>query len=146
MTKVDVNPSFVDSLLDPLIGLADDDDAVEYYWDLNPNDETAVRSIIRETLRPEFERWDDKSRAKAKLALQYMLSFRREWCESIWNNGLIPFDAPDNPCLFFEWLWRELFGDEPYELNDKKAFNVVPDIHAPNLIVRHPHHEQHDPT
>ena len=69
-----VNAYYIHSLLDPLVGGADIDGESERYLGLNPNDEKEVRAVIRNRLRPHFERYDSKSMAIAKRSLAYYLS------------------------------------------------------------------------
>lgn len=134
MTSTTVNPSFARALLGPLVGLADDDEAFAHYRYLDPNDEAQVREVIRRELVPYYRRWDPSSKQTAKVALSWALSLRRDWLERAYYSALPPFDAPDEPALFFEWLWSELFGDEDFRLADPEAYQVRDDGMATNLI------------
>ncbi len=121
-------------MLGPLVGLADDDDAVERYRYVDPNEEAELRKIIRRELVPYYRRWDEKSQEAAKLALRYVLSFHPDRLGDVFDSVLPPFDAPDDAALFFEWLWDELFPSEDYRLDDPSAYRVREDVNATNRI------------
>lgn len=127
-----VNGYFVDAFLGPLGGLADVDETP--FDSIDGNDEQAIRKVIRDELKPHFERWDDKSKRIARDSLAYWLSFRRHELGPLYNGMLMPFDPPNPPELFFLWLWEELFGPEDWRLEDPKAFQVQNDPHLANLI------------
>lgn len=69
-----------------------------------------------------------------KLALSWALSFRRDWLDDVYDGILPPFEAPDDPALFFEWLWSELFGDDDFRLGDPENYIVRDEPMAINLI------------
>ncbi len=85
VTKTTVNPWFARALLAPLVGLGDDEEAVEQYRYLDPNDEAQVREVIRRELLPYYRRWDPASQQMGKLALPWALSFRRDWRGSVFR-------------------------------------------------------------
>ncbi len=134
VTKTTVNPWYASALLDPVTGLADDDEAMEHYRYLDPNDEAQVREVIRRELVPYYRRWDPASQQMGKLALSWALAFRRDWLGRVYEDSLPAFDSPDEPALFFEWLWAELFGDEDFRLGDPGDYLVRDDRTATNLI------------
>ena len=129
-----VNPFYIHALLSPLTGLADDDDAVNQYSKVDVDNEHQVRAIIRSRLKPYFLRFDDKSKEISKLSLKYYLSKPGFDFARIYDSCLMPFESPSDPRRFFEWLWRELFGDEKIWIESATEFIESKDIHAPNLI------------
>ncbi|MGH2767380.1 MAG: hypothetical protein ACRDIF_00250, partial [Actinomycetota bacterium] len=119
-----VNSFFVDRLLGPLWGLADDDEAVAAYRAFDPNNEAKVRELIRSELKPYFVRWNPGAQQIARDSLRYWLSFRPHELEGIFDSMLPPFPSPDPPELLFVLLWEELFGPEDYHLDDPSEFVV----------------------
>jgi hypothetical protein len=131
-----LNLYFAMRILDPFTGLGADDDASEHlYRTVDPNDEAAVRGLIREHLVPFYESWTDRAKEQGKLGLAYGLSFQRNSLERWFYSRLPPIDAPEDPARFYEWLWSELFGEESWRLEDQNAYVMDPDVHAPNLAV-----------
>jgi hypothetical protein len=113
-----VNPFFLRQLLSPLIGLADDDAAVEAYSTLNPNDEDYVRNVIRELIVPHALELNDNERERIRLAYRYYLTKGGINFEGWFESLLPPFDPPNDARLFFLWAWEECFPGESYELLD----------------------------
>jgi hypothetical protein len=129
-TRQPVNLSFIDVLFDPVAGLADDDEAMRRYRSLDPDDEAAIRAVMRELLVPYVSTWTEPARAMARLGLAYGLSFRRDVLADRFYSMLPPFGLPDPPDRFFEWLWDELFGPDSWRLSDPDRYRVVWDSAA----------------
>jgi hypothetical protein len=131
-----VNPYFVDSLLRPWSGLADDDDEIDRYAWVDPNDESTIRRVIVQDVVPYVARWDDEGRAKTKLALQFALTFATDWFfERSFDSCLPPFEAPTPARRLFELAWEELFGDEDCRLPGSKSdYEINDDLMEPNQI------------
>ena len=124
-----VNPVTVDFLLLPMIGLADDDDEVKRYWNLSPDNEGAYREIIRERLKPEFDRLSSEDRDEAKTCLSYYLTkCGPAFFERLFDKYLLPFGNPRESRQFFVWLWEEYFGAESYVLPDWQDYQEVEDL------------------
>jgi len=128
-----VNPYFLNDLMSPITGLADDDNAIKYYSNLNINTEEKFRSIIKDLFLPYYENLDNTKKQKSKLALSYYLSKADYDFERVFESCLPPFDPPSNARNFFLWLWEELFNGEDYLIKDLKSYKVVLDIHEPNI-------------
>lgn len=131
-----VNPYFLHSLLAPLAGLADDDEAIIRYRDFNPNDEPSVRQVIRELLVPHARTLSGAVRDRVKLAFRYYLTKelspeRDVRLDRVYYSILPPFDAPDDPRQFFLWVWEECFPGEKCHLNDLDNYTEVRDINEP---------------
>jgi hypothetical protein len=129
-----VNIHFVRALLDPLVGGADDDAEVARYRPLDPDKESGVRDVIRTRLKPYFDRFDVDSKEMARRSLQYFLSNPHTDFARVYDSNLLPIAAPSDPRKFFVWLWQELFGDEPFGVEDLGEFQENNDIHGPNSI------------
>jgi hypothetical protein len=131
-----INPCLLNLFLEPLTGLADDDAAVEAYRSLDPNDPAQVRQVIRRELVPHFAELADKGKERARLALSYYLSLPGINFEDVFEAGLPPFDPPDDPRLFFLWLWEEIFPGESYEFGDPREVKIVSDVYETNRYNR----------
>jgi hypothetical protein len=104
------------------------DDANTYiYLHLDPDDETAVRHVLRHLVVPVYGACDDQMRAHVKAALQWFIN-----CGD--NNlltGLIdsnpdwPVEYASDPRLTYIWWWQELFGEEPWRSFDICAAELV---------------------
>ena len=117
-------------MLAPLTGGADDDEAVETFRTLDPNDEVQVRAVIRSLLTPYIRRFDRESFENAKAALHFSLNSPEIDLGSFFDSNLPPFSAPDHPRLFFVWLWDELFPGESHHLSTVGDFEIEPDINV----------------
>jgi hypothetical protein len=111
-----VNPFFLTDLIGALAGLGDNDQLVFEYSSMDPNDEEAVRSVVRALIVPEAREMSDRRRERVRTAYQYYLTkgdidFNRKF-ESI----LPPFDPPDDARQFFMRTWEECFPGEQYRI------------------------------
>jgi hypothetical protein len=110
-------------LLGPLAGGADDDDDSERYASLDPNDEAAVRAVIRDRIKPEITlSLDGDGMAVCKESLAYFLAKDGFNFGELYDGLLMPFDHPRDPRCLFLWLWEELFG-EAYRPPDTSDFS-----------------------
>ncbi|MCC0566090.1 hypothetical protein HN020_15355 [Brevibacillus borstelensis] len=126
-----VNPHFLDLFLRPLTGLADDDEAIAYYKEIELLTEEQYKAVIRETLVEHFNNLEEVEQRKSKLALSYYLTEAEIDFERVFYSLLPPFDAPSNARDFFVWLWEELFDGESFELKDAESYKVVADMYEP---------------
>lgn len=131
-----VNPYFLDELLSPLTGLADDDGAVEHYRHIELNSEDQYKSVIKDTLIEPFNNLDEERKQKSKLALSYYLTKQKCNFERVFNSCLPPFHPPEDARDFFIWLWESLFPGESYIVSDSETYKVVPNIYEPNRPTR----------
>jgi hypothetical protein len=132
-----VNPWFLTTLLDPLLGLADVDEVVEEYRSFDPNDEAAARTLIASSIVPYLRQFTDDSVARLKLTVRYYLSspgFER-W-GTLFDSVMPPFDHPREPRDFFLWIWDEWFPGEDYRLGDLSQFEIVSDLNQCNRELR----------
>jgi hypothetical protein len=127
-----VNPYFLDVLLRPITGLADDDDAVLHYQGIELSNEKQYKEVIRGTLIGPFNSLDDEKKKKSEIALSYYLTKDEIDFQRVFDSCLPPFDPPTNARNFFVWLWEELFAGKDYIIPDLETYRVMPDIHEPN--------------
>jgi hypothetical protein len=123
-----VNPYLLHTLLEPITGLADDDDAVIRYSGIDPNDELEVKRVIRDLIVPHSQSLSEAASERIKLSYQYYLSQPESDFGRVYDSNLCPFDAPDDPRLFFVWIWEECFPGEAYSLENLNEFTVVSDV------------------
>jgi hypothetical protein len=126
-----VNPYFLHTLLEPITGLADDDGAVARYASLDPNDERSVRKVIRELILPHANSLKEAVRKEVRLAYRFYLSKPEANWGRVFDSNLPPFNAPNDPRLFFIWVWEECFLGESYDLADWDSYSENPDINGP---------------
>lgn len=126
-----VNPWFLHRLLEPITGLADVDDAVALYSSLDPNDERGVREVIRQLIVPHAKSLSERERERVKLAYRYYLSKEGANFGRVFESNLPPFDPPDDPRMFFVWIWEECFPGETWQLPDLENYTENPDVNEP---------------
>jgi hypothetical protein len=126
--KPTVNIHFTSVVLDPLAGLADDDEAVLRFRSLNTENGTAVREVIRDLIVPYVSRIEPPGIDNVKLALRYCLTVGGVDFQRMFDAVLPPFDPPRDARLFFLWVWQECFPDEEYELSDPDLYQVACDV------------------
>lgn len=119
-----IKPNSLRIFLDPLTGLADDDNEVAYYMSMPPQTEADYRSIINERLKEPFYQKEEKEKKVADLALRYYLSHPAMDFERVFESILPPFDPPNPPRDFFLWMWEELFESKDYSLSEE-AYKLI---------------------
>ena len=126
-----VNPYFLHTLVEPFTGLADDDDAVRAYVDLDPNDEPMVRAIIRKTIVPHAASLSVDAVERVKLSYRYYLSKPDSDFDRVFYSNLPPFNAPDDPRKLFLWIWEECFPGQDFLLPSLDQYFENRDIEEP---------------
>ena len=126
-----VNPYFLHTLLEPITGLADDDSSVQAYAELNPNDESQMRALIREVIVPHAFSLSGSMTERVKLAYRFYLSKPDANFERVFYSNLPPFDAPNDPRQFFLWIWDECFSGEDFRLANPEDYIENPDANEP---------------
>lgn len=129
-----VNPYFLDVLLEPITGLADDDEAVVKYSPVDLNDEVQARAIIRKLMVPHALELTPKMREKTQLAYRYYLSRDSTRWDYVFDSILPPFRSPENYRLFMYWLYEECFQTSDYELPEIEQYVVDSDINEPLAV------------
>jgi hypothetical protein len=123
-----VNPNFLETPLDPLIGGADIDELCAAYSALDPNDETAVRAMIRELLVPYVLSLNKAIHERIRLAYQYYLSKPDSNFRDLFLPLMLPFGIPHDPRRFIQWVWEECFPGEDYRLSNLDDIVINDDI------------------
>jgi hypothetical protein len=131
---IPVNPYFLHVLLEPITGLADDDEAVTRYRSVDLNDEAESREIITRLIVPHASSLGGKTREKTQLAYRYYLSKEDSRWENVFDSVLPPFKAPRDVRLFFCWLYEECFQSTDYGLPRLEDYVEVPDVNEPLAI------------
>ena len=126
-----VNPYYLSKILYPFAGMADFDEEVIKYRSLDPNNETEVKKVIEEILKPYFLGFDHNSQEKIKLTLSFYLTKSSVNFGGIFDSLLPPFESPDNPVDFFIWVWEVFFPNEDYHLDDLDEYTESKDMYAP---------------
>lgn len=121
-----IRPDLLDIFVEPLIGLADDDEEVYKYMLIKPQTPEEYKKIIRENLKESFQKNEDKKKKSAEIALRYYLSDSTIDFERVFYSNLIPFEAPIPARNFFLWIWQELFEDEDYHLTEEQYKLIIP--------------------
>jgi hypothetical protein len=130
-----INLQFLDDVLGPLIGGADDDEQIERYRNFDSKNEYLVKDIIAKTIKPRFDQRSDLYKNAVKKALAYSLLTDSVDFERVYDSNLIAFNAPSNPRDFFFWIWEVLFFEEPVALEENVAsYEIVRDWREPIQI------------
>lgn len=93
------------------------DEAKEYLaTHLDMADEAAVRHVIRHTLAPAYAVAGEREAREVKDLLEWYLNCAtEERCKRfLASDPEWPVANTNPPRLFFQWWWRELFGDEDW--------------------------------
>lgn len=129
-----VNPYFLHVPLEPITGLADDDDAVTRYADVDLNNEQQARSIISRLIVPHVTGLGPKSRAKTQLAYQYYLSKETSNWQNVFDSVLPPFEAPQDVRRFMCLLYEECFHSQDWRLPSLDGYVEAPDVNEPLAV------------
>lgn len=123
-----VNSSLFIELLEPLVGMADVDEQVEFYRAVNPDSKEEMKKIILDILKPHFDALHQAKKERCKLTLSYYLTTSKIDFGKIFDSYLLPFDSPSPAKVFFVWLWEVLFENEDYILKRAEHFVEKEDI------------------
>lgn len=113
-------------------------------WAIEPDDEQAVRKVIREHTRPGFIKVKEaaaegkdtyNSYEHCKESLRWLINLNDEkeyrW---IFNNGQFCIEpipqSTENYQRFFIWIWKELCGDEDWHIEDMSLYVENDDPYA----------------
>lgn len=126
-----VSIQYIEELLSPLIGEADNDNFfnkyVDYSYDLDGNDVKIVKEILLSEISPYWNTKDDCSKNRMKKSLSYYLTTNKVNFGRLYDSNLLPFNHPDNPRDFFVWLWEILFPEESYLIEDLSNYIEIND-------------------
>lgn len=133
-----INLQFIDAMLGPLVGGANDKTQVEQYRNFNANNEYLVKAVIAETLKPRFDSRPTRYKKGVKNALAYALLLDEFDFNGVFRNNHIAFNPPADPRKFFLWTWEILFLEEPIRFDaGLRNAPVVRDLNEPLHWGRH---------
>jgi hypothetical protein len=104
---VKVYEHFLNRLIGPMIGAADDDDADPMFVIRgdDPHRNEKVRAVFELKFLPLVRTWfPAEFENETKLALAYLLTFDRARAERIWDAALPVGHPTDPPILLWEWF------------------------------------------
>lgn len=134
---ITVNPIYIDEVLSPLIGGADDEASIDDYGYYKSDIEEDVKSLAKDVLLPDFKKQKERLQDVTKNTLAYYLTYPGKVnFESIFNSLLLPIETPVNTQQFFQWIWEVFFEGESKDYI-KKEF-VVEDfnVNAPLELLK----------
>lgn len=107
---ITVNPIYIDEVLSPLIGGADDEASIDDYGYYKSDIEEDVKSLAKDVLLPDFKKQKERLQDVTKNTLAYYLTYPGKVnFESIFNSLLLPIETPVNTQQFFQWIWEVFF-------------------------------------
>jgi hypothetical protein len=121
-----VNYYFIGLLLAPLLFNPDDDKFLESFDFPDANDELQVKKVFSEQVKPSLLKFNKGTQAHIKNTLRYYLSSiphektkeRPYFFGKLFGSTSPAFTIPNDPRLFFVWLWEVLYDDESYHIDD----------------------------
>jgi hypothetical protein len=129
------NYYYLDQLLAPLNTCSREEESKINHID--PNDEQAVRAIIKLIIQPDYEQFSDDSKERIRDALQYFLTTRSApFAAIISAQQESPLRRPDEPINLFIWIWKELFPNKSFELQSTEGWSVENDIEKICLTIK----------
>jgi len=128
---IPVNSAYFIYLTSELAGGADIDELTFKYYNIDPNNETVMKDIIKSTLKPTFDRYSPLFKQKVKDCLGFYLSTGKIDFERVYNAPLLPIDTPKNPKLFYIWIWEIYFPGEDYHIYTVNNYYEKYDIEEP---------------
>ncbi len=85
------------------------------------------RTIIRQILKPDYERYTQESKTACKNSLAYYLTTKSIDFDSIVSAQQECPCEIDDPDKFFLWIWEELFPGESYVVDNPEEWNESKD-------------------
>ena len=126
-----MNMGFIGALLSPLGMLYDNE--IASLMKTDPNNEKQVKRVIDVLVLPRFERFSPESRTVVKNSLRFLLNDNspetKALIEDIFYDFSPPFRLPDDPKLFYQWLWNELFPKDDTSVEDLSQYIVAKEKH-----------------
>lgn len=129
-----VNRYFLARILEPWIGLADDDDAYERYVHVDSNNESQIKTLTQKELQPVFSSKPIAFQEAAKRSLAYYLSTDAVDFDRILGSCLLPIELPPDPKEFYEWIWEVFFPGDSYQVTNLEDYVENPDIYEPTRL------------
>lgn len=102
----------VETLMDPFVGLADDDSVVNYYKRLGNLDAEKYIQIIRNEILPYYLNLRADVRKKVFKSIAVALDDPEYDFEYVFYSDLPPFDLTVEARVFFLWIYEEILKAE----------------------------------
>jgi hypothetical protein len=124
-----VNTAFAAVVFENIGGLADFDNVKPEleFWHDTPDGNSDVREVVMRYVVPDVKAFKPEFLAKAKLAIQYLLTFNPEAADRTFPSILAPCSPSRPASLMYEWVWEEVFPGESWELDRSLEYQVVYD-------------------
>ena len=133
---ITVNPIFINEVLSPLIGGADNEADLDKYGHYRSDYEDDVKQMALKVLLPEFINQKEILQSAVKNSLAYYLIYSGKVdFESIFNSLLLPIETPRNAKLFFQWIWEVFFPGEFKEYIENEVVMENFDVNAPFYLL-----------
>jgi len=101
----------LDSIFEPWIGGADDDEMWPRFASLDSNCREEMLAVVRSDLKPKFIGFAPEKQKVVLAALAECKNVPVKELERYWYSFLPPFDLPDRPFDLFAWVHDELRGE-----------------------------------
>lgn len=124
MKKV-INKGFLSTIISG-VSFIDVDGAEDVFRDVDYNDELEMKKVIRYRLFVDYCSYNKKAKACFKNTLASYLSndVKNEEYMRIFEVNFPSLNLPDNPRLFFVWMWEEFYGKESYIIDDFSMYHI----------------------
>lgn len=132
--QVPVNKKIIESILAPLTGGADMDEEILKYRLIDKNNKNEITTILNDVVKPVFDLRSGGYKQLAETTLSYYLTNDKLDFGPFYDSLLFAVDHPENPKLFFEWLWEVLFGVKSFLLPDCNTCREVSNTEALNNL------------
>ncbi|OJW38216.1 MAG: hypothetical protein BGO54_21835 [Sphingobacteriales bacterium 46-32] len=134
---ITVNPIYIDEVLGPLIGGADDEASIDDYGYYKSDIEEDVKSLAKDVLLPDFKKQKERLQDVTKNTLAYYLTYPGKVnFESIFNSLLLPIETPVNAQQFFQWIWEVFFEGESKDYIKKEFIVEDFNVNAPLELLK----------
>lgn len=129
---ITVNPVYINYLLIPLIGGADNEEEIIKFSKFDLNNKEDVEALSKEYLLKEFYQQRVELQREVQNALAYYLINDKLDFESHLDSLLLATRTPENSKLFFKLIWQNFFGNEnPEEVINNHVVVEDFDVNAP---------------
>lgn len=117
-----VNPAFLEVLIWPVGGLADQDDNGGYDFELT--DKQKTHRFIEKILLPHFLTLPAALQTDVKNSLAYFLKYGEVNYVDALSSNLVPFNLPKDCRFLFVWIWECFFPFETYQSINREEYVV----------------------
>jgi hypothetical protein len=103
-------------------------------WDLRHVDNERLHRLVDKYVVPDLKAFRPEQLARAKLAIQHLLTFTPEAAERVLPSLLAGIPTPGPAHLLFQWVWGEVFPGESWALDRSVEYEAFYD---PNESASH---------